>query len=252
MLKQIIYGIHVIENLILKNPKLIKCIYITKITTRIEEIIKKANKLKIKYILIKNLKTKNLYEFKKNENILCKVKNTFKHDLNTISELIKKKQKNIILILNEIQDTNNLGACIRTAEAANITCIIIIKNKSATINSTVIKVSCGATFFIPIIEIKNIHNVIKFLKKHNIKILGSSSKGEKDIYNINIKDNIAIILGPESKGINNDIKKKCDLLIKIPTSGICGSLNVSVATGIILFEIKRKLNYKSKFVTDNA
>ena len=220
MKKQIIYGLHVITNIIEHNPEIIECVYIIKKNFEIEAIIKKTNILKIKCILLENLKTKHLYGFKKNENILCKIKNVFKNDINIIKTLINKKSENIFLILNEIQDCNNLGACIRTAEAANIACVIIIKKKSASITSTIIKVSCGAALLIPIIEVKNLKKIITLMKQNNVIVIGSSINGKKSIY---------------------EIKNLCNYVVNIPTYGKCGSLNVSVATGIILFEFKKNI-----------
>lgn len=148
----------------------------------------------------------------------------------------------LILILDEIQDPHNVGAILRSAECSGVNGIILTKHHSATITSTVTKVSAGATEHIKICQVNNLARTIDELKKKGFWIVGSSLENAKPYTDIDYKIPIALIVGNEEKGIRKLTASKCDFLVKIPMSGKIQSLNVSVAAGIILFEILRQRN----------
>jgi 23S rRNA (guanosine2251-2'-O)-methyltransferase len=158
-------------------------------------------------------------------------------------ETISKKREqssSIVLILDEIQDPHNLGAIIRTAAATAVDAIIIPEKNSVKVNHTVIKASSGATNFIDIILIKSTNDAIKSLREKGYKILGTSLNSSITHYDYNFEGHICLILGSEGIGIRKSIMRFCDDLIKIPIIGKIESLNVSVAAGVILYEILRQ------------
>lgn len=164
-------------------------------------------------------------------------------ELDEIIDLSKKSKYPLLLLLDSIQDPHNLGAIIRTAECAGVDGIIVTKNQSAPINETVEKTSAGAISHVKICKINNLAQVIKQLKKDGFWIVGSHLSAESKIYtDLDYKMPIALILGNEEKGIRKLVADNCDFLIKIPMKGNIDSLNVSVAAGIILFEINRQRN----------
>ncbi|MCE7954027.1 MAG: 23S rRNA (guanosine(2251)-2'-O)-methyltransferase RlmB, partial [Chlorobi bacterium CHB7] len=146
----------------------------------------------------------------------------------------------LILILDEIQDPHNVGAILRSAECSGVNGVILTKHNSATITSTVVKVSAGATEHLNICQVNNLSQTIDELKKNGFWIVGSSFENSKNYNEVDYKIPIALIVGNEEKGIRKLTASKCDFLIKIPMSGKIQSLNVSVATGILLFEILRQ------------
>ena len=146
----------------------------------------------------------------------------------------------LILILDSIQDTHNLGAILRTAECAGVDGVIITKYNSAPINETVVKTSAGATEHLNICMVDNLVNAIKELKENRFWIFGSSLSNAKDYNTLDFKLPAAIILGNEEKGIRKLVAENCDFLIKIPMLGKIQSLNVSVSAGIILFDVIRQ------------
>ena len=152
----------------------------------------------------------------------------------------KEKKYPCILILDSIQDTHNLGAILRTAECAGVDGVIITKYKSAPINETVVKTSAGATEHLKICFVDNLVNAIKELKANKFWIFGSSLINAKDYNSLDYKVPAAIIVGNEEKGIRKLVAENCDFLVKIPMMGKIQSLNVSVSTGILLFEILRQ------------
>lgn len=146
----------------------------------------------------------------------------------------------LLLILDSIQDTHNVGAILRSADCSGVDGIIITKHNSAPINETVVKTSAGATEHVKIAQVNNLAQTIDELKQNGFWIVGSYLEGAKDYTKVDYKIPIAVIVGNEEKGIRKLTADKCDHLVKIPMKGKIQSLNVSVATGVLLFEILRQ------------
>ncbi len=162
------------------------------------------------------------------------------HSLDDIISGAKSASNPLILILDSIQDTHNVGAILRSAECSGVNGIIVTKHNSAPINATVVKTSAGATEHVKIAQINNLANTIKVLKESGFWIVGSSLDNAKIYTEVDFTIPIALIVGNEEKGIRKLTADKCDFLVKIPMMGKLQSLNVSVATGILLFEVLRQ------------
>lgn len=158
----------------------------------------------------------------------------------------EKKEDPFILILDGIEDPHNLGAIVRTAETAGVHGIIIPKRRSASVNSTVAKVSSGAVEYMKIARVTNITDAIDKLKKEGLWICGTDINTDKYYYEQDLTGSLAIVIGNEGKGISEKVKKNCDFLVKIPMMGKVTSLNASVSTGIIIYEaLKQRLQKKN-------
>jgi len=158
------------------------------------------------------------------------------------------KQKNeppFILILDEIEDTHNLGALIRSAECAGMHGIVIPLHNAASINSTVAKTSAGATAHLPIARVTNIAQTIDELKKSGVWIVGTEIESDKPYYGHDYRGSLAIVIGNEGKGIRRLVKEKCDFLVRIPMHGKIESLNASVAGALVMFEAAKSRMQKS-------
>ena len=149
-------------------------------------------------------------------------------------------QKPMILILDSVQDPRNLGACLRSASAAGVSHVIINKDGSAPITSLVYRTAAGAINSLKIFHVTNLSRTIKEIQKRNIWVVGLDGETDSSLYSVNLTGSIAVVMGSEGKGIRQLIKKTCDQIVSIPMSGNIESLNVSVATAISLFEIKRQ------------
>lgn len=164
-------------------------------------------------------------------------------DIEDILDYAKtKNEPPFILILDGIEDTHNLGAIIRTAETAGVHGIIIPKRRAASVNSTVSKISCGAVEYMKIARVNNITDSINTLKKNGVWVCGTSISANKYYFNQDLTGPIAIVIGNEGKGMSNLVEKNCDFLVKIPMRGKIESLNASVSTGIILYEVLKQRN----------
>lgn len=181
----------------------------------------------------------NLLTKLNHQGIIAILKNNFNYF--DINQMLKIKP-NIILVLDHIEDPHNLGAILRTANAAGIKNIIIPDKRSAQINNTVLKISSGGFVDMNISKVKSIQTYIDKLKELNYWIYATSLTDGQDYTKVKYNFPIVVILGNESKGVSKTLLKMSDQNIYIPMKGTVQSLNVSVATGIILFEIIKKLN----------
>lgn len=146
----------------------------------------------------------------------------------------------LVLILDCIQDVHNLGAILRTCDGAGVTAVIAPKDKSASITETVRRVSTGAADWVPFFQITNLARCMEKLKEAGIWIVGTSDRATKSLYQIDLKGPVALVLGAEGKGMRRLTEENCDFLCKLPMAGKVDCLNVSVATGICLYEAVRQ------------
>lgn len=146
----------------------------------------------------------------------------------------------LVLILDGVQDPHNLGACLRSAAAAGVTAVVIPKDKSASVNATVRKTSAGAADRIPVVAVTNLARCLRDLQKQGVWLYGLAGEAEASLYSVDLRGNVGLVLGGESDGLRRLTREHCDGLVKIPMPGEIESLNVSVATGVTLFEVVRQ------------
>ena len=146
----------------------------------------------------------------------------------------------LILVLDGITDPHNLGACLRVADGAGAHAVIAPKDHAAGINATVAKVASGAAETMPYFMVTNLARTLNELKERNIWIIGTSDDADKTIYEVDLKGPVALVLGAEGAGMRQLTRKTCDELVSIPMCGAVESLNVSVASGICLYEARRQ------------
>jgi 23S rRNA (guanosine2251-2'-O)-methyltransferase len=238
-----IFGFHSVESILSSNPESIVnvVIQINRKDKRTHNLENRLSDLKIPFSKIdKNsldrISNGEIHQGVVSQVILPSLLNE-KLLLSSINESFKQP---LILILDSIQDPRNLGACLRSANAAGVDHVVINKDGSAPINSLVHKTSAGAINSLKIYHVINLSRTIKNIQKKGIWVIGLDSNSQSTIYNANLTDSTAIVMGSEGKGIRPLIKKTCDQIVSIPMSGNIESLNVSVATGIVLFESKRQ------------
>jgi 23S rRNA (guanosine2251-2'-O)-methyltransferase len=232
---------------LLESDKDINKIYITKGEQKgsINKIIAMANEKKV-IIVEKDKRQMDLMAQTENYQGVIAIVPPFEYsEIEDILELAKiKNEKPFILILDGIEDTHNLGAIIRTAEIAGVHGIIIPKRRAASVNSTVSKVSCGAVQYMKIARVNNISDSINKLKENGVWVCGTAIDAKSYYFEQDFKEPIAIVIGNEGKGMSQLVKKNCDFLVKIPMKGKIQSLNASVSTGIVVYEVLKQRNFK--------
>lgn len=157
-----------------------------------------------------------------------------------IEDTLSKKENPLFLVLDQLSDTGNFGAIIRTAVCTGVDGIIIQKHGAAPVNASTVKTSAGAVFKIPICKVDHIKDAIFHLQANDIQIIAATEKATKTIYELDLKSGSAIIMGSEEKGINPSVLKLVNKAVKLPILGEIESLNVSVACGAMLYEVVRQ------------
>jgi 23S rRNA (guanosine2251-2'-O)-methyltransferase len=161
------------------------------------------------------------------------------NDLNDVIEA-KRGKYSLLVVLDGVEDPHNLGAIMRTADAAGANGVIIPERRAASVTGTVTKASAGASEHLPIARVTNIARTVEELKDSNVWTVGLDERGKQIYDEIDYNMDCALVLGAEGKGLHDLVKKKCDFLVSIPMLGKVPSLNVSVAGGIVLYEIMRQ------------
>ncbi|MDZ4289173.1 MAG: 23S rRNA (guanosine(2251)-2'-O)-methyltransferase RlmB [Prosthecobacter sp.] len=162
------------------------------------------------------------------------------YDEGDLPSLLEGKANPLVLVLDCIQDPHNLGACLRTADAAGVACVVMPKDKSAPITETVMRVSCGGAENVPLVRVTNLARAMDKLKDLGIWLVGTGDEATQSIYDMDLKGPAGIVVGAEGEGMRRLTGEHCDFLVRIPMAGRVECLNVSVATGVCLFEAVRQ------------
>lgn len=173
---------------------------------------------------------------------LCQWRDTVKDETFLNALLDKLPHPPLLLILDEVTDPHNLGACLRTADAAGVDAVIVPKDNSATMNLTVRKVASGAAEKVNLVAVTNLSRTMAALQQRGIWISGAAGEATQSLYEADLTGPRALVMGSEGKGLRRLTREHCDFLISIPMAGAVSSLNVSVATGVCLFEAVRQRN----------
>lgn len=248
-MNELIYGIHSVKSILDAHPEQILRINVIckPVGTRFKSLIKQISINNI------NLETRtrqwldNKVKGALHQGIVAevlKIPDLTEDDLLNFLKICSTMP--LLLILDGIVDPHNVGACLRSAEAAGVHMVIITRHRSAQINSTVRKVSSGSADRVPCIRVTNLSRTLKLLQQYGIWIVGTIVRSSYSIFNAKLVGPLALVVGSEEFGIRKLTKKHCDELISIPMTGSISSLNVSVATGICLFEIVRQRRYQRK------
>ncbi|MDF1758723.1 MAG: 23S rRNA (guanosine(2251)-2'-O)-methyltransferase RlmB [Legionellaceae bacterium] len=243
MSEQLIYGIHAVTSLLNSPHKRIKKIIINKDRSgvRVDKILELASQFKL---VIEEISAKEMerdFPDVVHQGVVAVANPLPQYSEQDIPFLIDSSADNVlILILDGVTDPHNLGACLRVADAAGASFVIIPKDKNATITPVVSKVACGAAEFIPLIRVTNLARTIKELKKQGIWIYGTDLSATESIYKLDCKVPLAFVMGAEGDGMRRLTRESCDVLCTLPMLGSVASLNVSVASGISLYEVVRQ------------
>ena len=238
-----IFGFHSIESLLKTNPELVLKVLIqdSRKDKRISTLTNTLSTQKIPFSYTDRVKLDRISKGDIHQGVISEV--ILPSPLNEqslLDSIANLNEKSLVLILDSIQDPRNMGACLRSANAAGVSHVIINKDGSSPINAVVHKTSAGAINNLKLYLVTNLSRTIKEIQKRGIWVIGLDGKTLTSIYDINFTGSTAIVVGSEGKGIRQLIKKNCDQIASIPMSGNIESLNVSVASAITLFECNRQ------------
>ncbi|MDW6091707.1 23S rRNA (guanosine(2251)-2'-O)-methyltransferase RlmB [Vibrio rhizosphaerae] len=242
MSNEFIYGIHAVSAVLEKAPDRLIEVFVLKDRQdkRLLPMLNELNRLGISIQQMSRQALDKKSQGESHQGMMARVKPAKalnEHDLETILSTVEQP---LLLVLDGVTDPHNLGACLRNADAAGVAAVIVPKDKSAPLNATVSKVACGAAETVPLIRVTNLARTMKALQEQGIWFVGTAGEATQDIFQSKLTGPLAIVMGAEGDGMRRLTRETCDALVKIPMAGSVSSLNVSVATGICLFEAVRQ------------
>ena len=237
-----IYGVHAVEALLRHHPKRVKQLWLAagRQDPRVQVLVDLAGQQRI---AVGQKDRRELDEWAEgvHQGVVAEVSPSQVWGENMLDELLDRATTPpLLLVLDGVTDPHNLGACMRTADAAGAHAVIVPKDKSATLNATVRKVACGAAEVIPLVAVTNLARTLEKLQQRGLWIVGTAGEAEQELYQQDMTGPIVLVMGAEGKGMRRLTREHCDYLVKLPMAGSVSSLNVSVATGVCLFEAVRQ------------
>ncbi|NOI77760.1 23S rRNA (guanosine(2251)-2'-O)-methyltransferase RlmB [Vibrio coralliilyticus] len=242
MSNEFIYGIHAVKAVLAKEPERFVEAFVLK-GRQDERLMPILNELQMCGVSIQQMTRKTLDDKARGANhqgIMAKVKPAKQLNENDLDDILAQHSAPLLLVLDGVTDPHNLGACLRNADAAGVAAVIVPKDKSANITATVSKVACGAAETVPLVRVTNLARTMRALQEQGIWFVGTAGEATHDIYQAKLTGPLAIVMGAEGDGMRRLTRETCDDLIKIPMAGSVSSLNVSVASGVCLFEAVRQ------------
>ncbi|MFC3023272.1 23S rRNA (guanosine(2251)-2'-O)-methyltransferase RlmB [Vibrio zhugei] len=242
MSNELIYGIHAIKAVLERDPARFIEAYVLK-GRQDDRLLPVLNELTSIGVSIQEMNRKTLDDRAKGANhqgVIAKVKPAKVLNENDLDTILATQPSPLLLVLDGVTDPHNLGACLRNADAAGVAAVIVPKDKSAPLNATVSKVACGAAETVPLIRVTNLARTMRALQEQGVWFVGTAGEATHDVYQTDLTGSLAIVMGAEGDGMRRLTRETCDDLIKIPMAGTVSSLNVSVATGVCLFEAVRQ------------
>jgi 23S rRNA (guanosine2251-2'-O)-methyltransferase len=209
--------------------------------SRMRGFLEKAKEAQVRLIEADGLRLSKMCSSASHQGVVARVEPLVQHrSLDDLLDQLPEDEKPLLLVLDGVTDPHNLGACLRVADAAGAHAIVAPKDHAVGINATVAKVASGAAETVPYFMVTNLARALNELKERNIWILGTSDTATKSLYESNLQGAIAWVMGAEGSGLRQLTQKTCDELLSLPMCGAVESLNVSVASGICLYESVRQ------------
>ncbi|NMH65277.1 23S rRNA (guanosine(2251)-2'-O)-methyltransferase RlmB [Shewanella salipaludis] len=240
--QDMIFGIHAFEALLSTSPERIIELWLLqgRDDERLQPLVARAEAFGVTVQLASRKVLDDKAQSSQHQGIVARVKAAKVLNEADLDELLAITEVPFLLILDGVTDPHNLGACLRNADAAGVQGIIVPKDNSVGLTSTVSKVACGAAETVPLFQVTNLARTMRHLQDKGIWIIGTAGEADCELYQAELKGPLAIAMGAEDKGLRRLTREGCDTLVSIPMAGSVSSLNVSVATGVCLFEAVRQ------------
>ncbi|ASQ44677.1 23S rRNA (guanosine(2251)-2'-O)-methyltransferase RlmB [Legionella clemsonensis] len=246
MSEHYVYGLHAVHALLSNSHRPTKKLYLSqeRLDKKVQALLALAEQ---KGIPVEKLTTQKMnqrfHEFA-HQGVVASAGSLPQYNENDLLTLLANAKKpSLVLILDGVTDPHNLGACLRTADATGVDFVIVPKDRNASITPVVSKVACGAAESIPVVRVTNLVRAMEIIKQEGVWVYGAAGEATDSIYSLDGKTSLAIVMGAEGEGLRRLTRDHCDGVFALPMSGSVESLNVSVATGVCLYEIVRQRQY---------
>lgn len=244
MKTELIYGLHAVAAALRYQPQQVQHLWLAigNRNPRLQSLFEAARELDIRVQTVDRRELDRLSDGARHQGILARLTVTESaHDEVDLPTLLNRSSSPpLLLVLDGVQDPHNLGACLRTAEAAGVAAVVVPADRAAGLTSTVRKVAAGAAETVPLVTVTNLARTLRRLQNDGLWVIGAAGEAETKFYEADLAGPLALVLGAEDKGLRRLTREHCDRLIRIPMAGRIESLNVSVAAGVLLFEAVRQ------------
>jgi 23S rRNA (guanosine2251-2'-O)-methyltransferase len=240
--RNLVYGLHAINAVLERTPERVLELWIAqpRPVARLSELMDRAQRAGVRVQSVGGEALAKLVGDVTHQGAVAAVRPLKAWDEHDLLESLGGVADPLLLILDGVTDPHNLGACLRTADAAGVHAVLIPKDRAATVDGVVRKVAAGAAEFVPVASVTNLARAIEQLKERGIWVVGTDGAAEQTLYAADLKRPLALVLGAEGDGMRRLTRERCDFLVRIPMAGRVESLNVSVAAGVALFEARRQ------------
>ena len=239
---EIIYGIHAVEAALRNQSENVLQVFVQqgRNDNRIKKILDIAKNSGVSLQTISNDKLKEKCPKARHQGVVAEIRRG-KNNVISLDDILQKDSV-LLLILDEVQDPHNIGACLRTADAVGVDAVVVSKNRSPALTPVIRNVASGAAETVPYIMVSNLARALEKIKESNVWVLGTAGETRQTIYDSGAGSGqrLALVMGSEGKGMRRLTREACDELISIPMHGSVESLNISVATAVCLYEIRRQ------------
>ena len=237
---RVVFGFHAILARLRSDPSSVVELFVDegRNDARIRELATTAERAGVRVMRVPTRRLDGFYGGGRHQGVVARIE--MKRAADSLDEILDQVHKPLLLVLDGVTDPHNLGACLRVANAAGVHAVVAPKDRAAGITPAVSKVASGAAESTPYIMVTNLARALSDLKERNIWIVGADERAERTLYESDLPDSIAWVLGAEGEGMRRLTRESCDLLVRIPMGGDVASLNVSVSAGICLFESVRR------------
>jgi len=239
---RVVFGFHAVLARLRADPNSVLEIFLdeTRKDARGRDLISIAERAGVRIMRVPTKRLDGFYGGGRHQGVVARVEVATLEK--SLDEILERVEKPLLLMLDGVTDPHNLGACLRVANAAGAHAVIAPRDRAAGITPAVSKVASGAAEATPYLMVTNLARTLAELKERNIWIVGADERAEKTLYDSDLPESIAWVLGAEGEGMRRLTRESCDLLVRIPMRGEVDSLNVSVSAGICLFESVRRRN----------
>lgn len=246
--KNYVAGLRAVEQLLSSGDTPVRKIFAEYQTAnpRVEALIAAANERGIEVLPANRARLRQIGGEARHQGIVAEIRRETVLDEAGLRTFVEQRLESddgrmlLLLVLDGIQDPHNLGACLRTANAAGVDAVVVPKHGAAGLGSTVSKVAAGAAELLPFAAVPSLRRVLDWLASYGVTIVGTSDKGEASVFETDLNRPLALVMGREETGLGKGVASRCDMLASLPMAGTVSSLNVSVATGICLYETIRQ------------
>jgi 23S rRNA (guanosine2251-2'-O)-methyltransferase len=240
-------GLHAVEQLLARDDAGVRriCVEYRSANPRVKALVAQARQKGIEVQEANRARLKQMSGEVRHQGIVAEIRRSTQLDeagLRTLveSRLASSARPLLLLVLDGIQDPHNLGACLRTADAAGVDAVVVPRHGAAGLGPTVSKVAAGAAESLPFATVANIGRVLEWLADYGITRIGTSDRADASLYEVALDGHLALVMGREESGLGKAVAARCNQLVSLPMEGSVSSLNVSVATGICLYEALRQ------------